>query len=162
MYQGNLNPDGSPVRQRLHNGQPQVKESMSTLLRKSRLGLLPVACLAIASAQTFDNSADSSLSGNYFLREVLLSNFDANGNFSRARSLSGTMTFDGKGNYSFAGLLIDSAQSSGQATGFSTSGTYGVQPNGLAEIDPLLDQSLSSGQDLRKIFGAVTQSIFVG
>src|ERR1035438_942279 len=79
---------------------------------------------ATASAQTFDNSADGNLFGDYFVREVMLSNGDQKTSaVGRARSIAGTITFDGQGNYTFSGTLMDS--SAGQpSTIIGQIGTY--------------------------------------
>ena len=122
-----------------------------------RLIILVLGGFALAGAQTFDTSATSSLNGTYFLRELalLVSNQAPNtGAITRALSLSGTIVFDGNGNYNFNGQLLDS-QASSQPTTYTVSGGYGVSSNGLAQV-----QSLVADQDF--IFGAVTQSVFIG
>ena len=122
-----------------------------------RFALLVLGGFTFAGAQTFDNSATNSLNGNYFIREValLVSNQSPNtGAITRALSLSGTIAFDGNGNYSFNGQVLDS-QGSSQPTAYNVTGGYSVAPNGLAQI-----QSLVTDQDF--IFGTVTQSVFIG
>jgi uncharacterized protein (TIGR03437 family) len=103
------------------------------------LGLALVG--ATASAQTFNNSADGNLFGDYFVREVMLSNVDQKTSaVGRARSIAGTMTFDGQGNYTFSGTLMDS--SAGQpATITGQIGTYDLAANGLFAIDDLIDNT---------------------
>ena len=96
---------------------------------------------ATASAQTFDNSADGNLFGDYFVREVMLSNVDQKTSaVGRARSIAGTITFDGQGNYTFSGTLMDS--SAGQpSTIIGQIGTYDLAANGLFAIDDLIDHT---------------------
>jgi uncharacterized protein (TIGR03437 family) len=94
-------------------------------------GLVLVA--ASASAQSFDNSADGNLFGAYFVREVMLS-------VGRARSILGTVTFDGQGNYTFSGTLMDT--SSGQASTIAgLHGTYQLAGNGFFTMDDLIDST---------------------
>jgi uncharacterized protein (TIGR03437 family) len=125
----------------------------------NRAVLIALACSKLASGQTFDHSANGTLQGAYLLKELALSEFSGDGNFSQARSLSGAITFDGNGNYSFSGQLNDSTAGSGPQS-YSVTGQYSVASNGLAQVQPLLDQSVSTED--RTIYGAVTQSIFVG
>src|SRR5271166_1786783 len=97
------------------------------------------AGLAIpGSAQTFDTSGNSKLNGDYFVRQVITTNLDSSTSaIGQAFSITGIMTFDGQGNYAFQGQLLDSTKAGG-ATAFSTSGTYSVESNGMAQIqDPL-------------------------
>src|SRR5262249_33764023 len=112
---------------------------------KMRLAILVLAGGLLAGAQTFGTSGTRSLNGPYFVRELalLVSNQGSNtGAITRALSLSGTITFDGNGNYTFSGQLLDSSQSSTQPQSYNVSGGYGVSANGLAQI-----QSLVSDQD---------------
>jgi len=94
-----------------------------------------------AAAQTFDKSADGNLFGNYFVREVMLSNVDRNTSaVGRARSIAGTITFDGQGNYTFSGALMDS--SAGQTSTITGQvGTYDLAANGLCAIADLSDNT---------------------
>jgi uncharacterized protein (TIGR03437 family) len=117
------------------------------------------ALAGLASAQSFDASSNSTLSGPYFIRELLLSDFTTSGDFARARSLSGVITFDGDGNYSFTGQLADSSAQGSQAQAYSVTGRYSVAPNGLAQLWPLIDQDAAED---RTIYGAVSQSVFAG
>lgn len=82
------------------------------------------------SAQTLNNQ---SLSGKYFFRHVSLGT-DSSGNLTDARSLIGTITFDGDtpGHYSFTGQEIIGA---GAAASQSGSGAYSVDPAGFVSMD---------------------------
>lgn len=94
-----------------------------------------------AGAQDVDSSANASLRGAYFVRQVLLANFNQNtGAVTRAVNITGTMTFDGAGKYSFSGSKMDSRVGSSSAP-FSTSGTYSVGANGIARIQSPFDNS---------------------
>src|SRR5579863_5855520 len=96
-----------------------------------------------AAAQSFDNSGTGSLQGQYLFRYVNFFN-DTSGNLTESCSLSGVITFDGAGNYTTSNTqLFDSA---GTGTGSCAplgGGTYGVQSNGLAQLDnPLYSATL--------------------
>jgi uncharacterized protein (TIGR03437 family) len=106
--------------------------------------LLMAATPARVEAQSFDTSGTASLEGQYLFRYV---NFfpDQNGKFVESCSLSGAITFDGAGKYTLSNTqLADSAGTNG--TGFCASlggGTYGVQSNGIAQLDnPLFAATL--------------------
>src|SRR6266568_2784195 len=79
-----------------------------------------------ARAQTFDASGNSLLTGNYFVRQILFSNLSNTGTIGRARSLSGTASFDGNGHYTLTGQSSDSTSNSGQAQTFNFNGLYAV------------------------------------
>ena len=97
-------------------------------------------CLAIApvtvQAQSFDTSGTASLSGQYLFRYVDFFN-DENGNLTESCSLSGSMAFDGAGNYTLSNTqLFDSDGTKSTGACFSLGGgTYGVQSNGIAQLD---------------------------
>ncbi len=104
------------------------------------LALAPAA----VKAQSFDTSGTASLTGQYLFRYVLFFN-DQNGNLTESCSLSGTMTFDGAGKYALSNTqLFDSAGSTGMGSCASLGGgTYGVQSNGIAQLDsPLYPTTL--------------------
>ena len=122
-----------------------------------KLGLAIVLSGAVnisGTAQTFDSSATGTVKGAYFVRQVLTIP-DANTSaILRAVSLIGTMTFDGAGNYSFTGQLMDSQ--SGNAQAFSTTGGYAVSANGFFQVANPIHNFLfpnSAGSDIE--FGAV-------
>src|SRR5258708_5924010 len=86
-------------------------------------------------AQNFDTSGTAGLSGQYLFRYVSHFN-DFNGNITESCSLTGVMTFDGKGTYTLSNTQI--YDSAGTPTGSCSSlggGTYGVQSNGVAQLD---------------------------
>ncbi len=109
---------------------------------------LLVAVIPLA-AQNFDTSGNGTLKGDYFVRQVSLTNLNQNTSaVGRAISLTGTMTFDGNGNYTFSGQMMDTQ--AGGVKSYSISGGYAVQPNGLAQIQNPIDPT---GKDAE--FGAV-------
>ncbi|HLJ45815.1 MAG TPA: hypothetical protein VKU01_07405 [Bryobacteraceae bacterium] len=87
------------------------------------------------------DTAKSVLNGNYFVREVLLSDYDyATGQPSRARSITGLVTFDGQGAYAFTGVLMDTL-AGGQAQNYTSSGQYVVYSQGMLIMDNIIDGS---------------------
>jgi len=98
--------------------------------------------------QAFDTSGNGTLNGPYFVRQILvLTDFNTSA-ITRAASLIGIMTFDGQGNYSFTGQLLDTNVGSSSAA-YSVNGQYGVQSNGLLQLENPIDTT-----DLPE-FGAV-------
>lgn len=85
-----------------------------------------------------DNSANGSLSGFYFVRQVLLSDFNNAGQAGRSRSIIGVATFDGKGGYTFAGVLEDS-KTGGKAQIYNSKGTYAAGSNGAFQMQNPID-----------------------
>src|SRR5579863_2525283 len=108
-----------------------VKRLMTGRFQSRAAILLALAGLTLSRGQTFDNSNNSSLQGNYFIWELALSGFRNDGSFSQARSLYGSMTFDGQGNYSFNGQLNDTNVGSGGQP-YSTNGQYALSSSGMA------------------------------
>src|ERR1035438_8277567 len=86
---------------------------------------LMASALAGQSYQ-FDNSANLTLKGQYFVREVALRNLSAQGGIGEALSVVGIATFDGAGNYTFSGQLTDSASKAGAGSA-SFSGAYALR-----------------------------------
>jgi len=121
--------------------------------------LLALAGMALSRGQTFDNSNNSSLRGHYFIWELALSSFFNNGAFGQARTVYGSITFDGQGNYSFNGQLNDTNVGSGGQP-YATNGQYALGSSGMAQLTGLLDQNLGNAD--RRIYGAVSQGIFIG
>jgi uncharacterized protein (TIGR03437 family) len=102
-----------------------------------------------AEAQTFDTSGNGSLKGDYFVRQVVTAKLDPNNSaIGRGFSLTGVITFDGKGKYTFAGQMVDT-QAGSTAKPYSTSGVYSVASNGLAQIQNPIDATDSE-------YGAIT------
>jgi uncharacterized protein (TIGR03437 family) len=117
-------------------------------------GLLMATAPAPVAAQSFDTSGTANLSGKYLFRYVNFFN-DESGDLTESCSLSGAITFDGAGKYALSNTrLFDSAGNSGM--GFCSSlggGTYGVQSNGIAQLDnPLYPATL---------FGTFSQPVVI-
>jgi uncharacterized protein (TIGR03437 family) len=98
-------------------------------------GLLMTLAPMGANAQNFDTSGTAGVTGQYLFRYVALFP-DQNGNIQEQCSLTGTMSFDGKGSYTLSNTqLYDSAGSSTGSCASLGGGTYGVQSNGIAQLD---------------------------
>lgn len=89
---------------------------------------------------SFDTSGDGTLNGAYFVRQLLTSLDSNTGAITRAVSLTGTMTFDGNGNFTFSGQELDSTQGN-TASPYSISGTYVVSSSGLFQIQNPIDNT---------------------
>jgi hypothetical protein len=88
---------------------------------------------------------------------VVLSSFDGGtGKAGRARSIIGVASFDGRGNCSFGGALMDTRTGS-KAQAYTVSGTYSAGANGLFQIqNPINTQYTEYGG-----IGAAGPSAFV-
>jgi|ERR1035438_3638533 uncharacterized protein (TIGR03437 family) len=110
---------------------------MTLIEKRPFIRILMLAALAAAAAagQTydFDNSANATLKGQYFVREVVLLNLSATGGIGEAVGATGIAAFDGAGNYTFSGQIADSASQTG-ASSTTSSGTYAVAANGFLKI----------------------------
>lgn len=120
---------------------------------KPILIITSVLFMALTSApvkgQSFDTSGTASLTGPYLFRYVVYAN-DTSGNLLESCTLSGVITFDGQGNYSTSTAQFYDTGSSCTSLG---GGTYGVQSNGMAQLDnPLLPATL---------FGTFSQPVLV-
>jgi uncharacterized protein (TIGR03437 family) len=94
-------------------------------------GLLAAGLLGAGSlsSQTLSNQ---SLTGKYFFRHVSIGT-DASGNITDARSLLGTITFDGAGSYTFTGQQIVGSAAAAPLTGSGRK--YLVDPAGFVTLD---------------------------
>ena len=111
---------------------------MNSLIEKRTFThMLILAGLAVSTAAgqsyVFDNSSNTTLKGQYFVREVVLTNLNAQGAIGEALSAIGFATFDGAGHYTFSGQFADSTSKTGTADA-SSSGTYAVAANGFLKI----------------------------
>ena len=92
--------------------------------------------LALFAAAAYGQvSNNSSLNGKYFFREVALQT-STGVTVSQTQSASGTLTFDGNGNFTVSGQQITGTAS---AAGLSVNGTYTVSPGGFVTLsNPLI------------------------
>ena len=109
---------------------------MSKTILLVSCGLFIALAPARVNAQNFDTSGTANLTGKYLFRYVNFFN-DQNGNLTESCTLSGAITFDGAGKYTLSSThLADSAGTTGTGSCASLAGgTYGVQSNGLAQLD---------------------------
>ena len=144
----------------------------SKFLNLLKLSLV-LAALPLAAQTNFDTSGDASLTGQYFYRYVAFLIDPSSGNIDESCSVTGVMTFDGKGGYTTSNTqLYDSFGSNGSCSN-PTTGTYGVQSNGIALIDnPVFPATLagtftapvvsaSSTEDGSNTFGDQYMDFFV-
>ena len=97
--------------------------------------------ISVCAQNQVDASGNGFLKGPYFVRQVLLANINQTTSaVGRAVSLTGTMTFDGNGNYTFTGQKTDT-QSGGTAQNYSTSGMYKVSSNAMVQIQNPIDST---------------------
>jgi len=118
--------------------------------------LVFAALLAVLPAlpQTWDTTGNALLTGAYNFRQVVWQAGDSSGNLARAVSISGTITFDGNGNYSLANLhTADTASASPSAP--AATGAYSIAASGYG----FLSSPLFAGD---QVFGLVAQGIFIG
>jgi uncharacterized protein (TIGR03437 family) len=117
--------------------------------------------LAIASGQTQDSSGDGLLKGNYQFRNVAVQAVDGNGNPTETTATYGLIVFDGAGNYTITGTIVDNTVSNGAPQPFSTTGVYAIGANGAGYVSsPLYSGSSIDGFDFEN--GAVSQGVFAG
>lgn len=125
-------------------------------------GALLLAAIPVrVAAQTFDNSGTPALTGQYLFRYVNFFN-DPLGNLTESCSLSGTLTFDGAGHYTTSNTqLFDSG---GSGNGFCADlggGTYGVQSNGLAQLDsPMYPATLFGAFSAPVVIASSTEDFY--
>ena len=94
------------------------------------------------SAQQFDTSGDATIDGQYYVREILLDSNSQTGAITFAQSLTGIMTFNGVGGYSFSGQEMDTKTGTPQA--YTKTSGYAVSGSGLIVLqDPLLTTNCS-------------------
>jgi uncharacterized protein (TIGR03437 family) len=127
---------------------------MRDITRVIILTFLLTVFIPLAAAQNFDNSGDANLAGAYLFRYIAFSTTATTGAISEGCSLTGVINFDGKGNYTLSNTQrYDSVTSSGMC-GAPKNGTYGVQPNGLAQLDnPIFSTT---------IFGSFSKPVLTG
>ncbi len=110
-------------------------------------------------AQSFDSSGNGNLLGAYFFRYLVHAATVNTGAVGEGCTVTGIMTFNGNGNYTVSNTQsYDSAGSSGMC-GTPLNGTYGLQPNGLFQMDNLL---FSTAATPVTIFGAYSQPVITG
>ncbi len=114
--------------------------------------------VAAVVAQTQDTSQNGLLRGSYRFRHVAVQLVDANFNPTDITASSGTITFDGAGNYTITGTSVDPAVSGGAPTVLSVTAKYAIGSNGTGYLtNPLFPNDPDS-----YIYGAVAQGVYTG
>ena len=97
----------------------------------SRTGLACIAVVALGALGSAQTLSNQSLSGKYFFRQVSLA-MDSAGNSATPRTLTGAITFDGAGRFTFTGQQLEGASAAVSAGG---TGSYSVDPAGFVSMD---------------------------
>lgn len=114
------------------------------------VAILTASAALPLSAQVWDFTGNSLLSGTYVFREVIYVP-NADGSIGRAIAVSGNITFSGSGTYTIAGNVVDTGAPSGT---YNTTGTYSIAPNGYGFMK---HPYASSGS----IHGMVSNGVFI-
>ncbi len=115
-----------------------ARKSRENRARKSVMFTRAFPARKAIPQQSFDDSADGMLDGAYFVRHVLTLTDSTTSAITRAVSLTGTMTFDGKGTYSFTGQELDTNVGTSPAS-YTVSGVYAVTSSGLLQLTNPVD-----------------------
>jgi uncharacterized protein (TIGR03437 family) len=125
---------------------------------KFAVAIWAVLLVAIASGQTQDNSGNGLLKGSYAFRHLAVQNIDSNFDPTEITASSGTISFDGNGNYKITGTSVDNTVSGGAAQPLSVSGTYAIGSNGAGYVaNPLFPSDVNL-----YVYGAVSQGVYTG
>jgi hypothetical protein len=90
------------------------------------------------SAQTLDSSGNGLLSGQYYVRQVFYIYSVSAVALTETINVQGTITFDGSGNYSFSGSVLDSAETpTVKVETFTSAGHYLISGSGEGYIGSL-------------------------
>jgi len=125
---------------------------------KFPLAILTVLSLAVAIAQTQDNSGNALLKGNFAFRHTAVQNIDANFDPSQITASYGKIAFDGAGNYTITGTSVDNTASNGSPQALSVTGTYAIGSNGAGYVS----NPLYPSDNNRYVYGAVSQGVYTG
>lgn len=121
------------------------------------LVLVAGACAWQGCAQTLDSGGDGLLSGQYYVRQVYYLYSVSGAVLTETLNVQGTIAFDGAGNYTFNGSVLDSAETpTVKVETFSSVGHYLISGSGEGYIS-----SLEFPGD--QVFGTVSKDgIFMG
>lgn len=102
------------------------------------LPVLLLACTWHAHAQTLDSSGDAKLSGTYYVRQVLYFYSVLDQGLSETINVQGNITFDGIGDYTFSGSVLDSIGTpTVRVNLFTSQGSYVIDGGGQGYISGL-------------------------
>src|SRR6266581_1234281 len=110
--------------------------------------------VGVVSAQSLNNQT---LTGKFFFRHLSVGTDGVNpGNLTDARSLIGTMIFDGAGRYSYIAQLTTGSSAPVSKT---DGGAYAVDPGGFVTLDsPLRTAKINARYGAEALLGASTES----
>lgn len=130
----------------------QIASVTATLGGASQSASLSLNAGSTVVLQSFGNQ---SLTGAYFFRQVSVLTASS-GTLSDARSILGTMTFDGAGHYTYTGQLMQGTTLSAP----SGSGAYTVDAAGIVTLDnPVRSgEKVNARYSLEAIVGSTTES----
>jgi len=101
------------------------------MTRLVRIGtFLTLITAGCAAAQSWDSSANNLLNGTFFFRDVSYLIADGAGNINRAFALYGSISFDGKGNYTIATATTVDSNAMAPGSINNISGTYSISASG--------------------------------
>jgi uncharacterized protein (TIGR03437 family) len=124
----------------------------------SRTGYYGAALLALAAALPAQTLSNQTLNGKYFFRHVSLGTDGASvTNLSDSRSIAGTITFDGKGGFTFTGQQLNGTAAAAAQTG---SGAYSVDAGGFVIMDSPLraNAKINARYGSEAVLGSSTES----
>ncbi|MEO8097628.1 MAG: hypothetical protein ABI811_07990 [Acidobacteriota bacterium] len=121
-----------------------------------KLLLIATMFVATATALLGQVSSNASLTGSYFFRHVLFVT-DGGTGISETRSAGGTLTFDGKGAFTFTGQQLVGAAA---PVALSGAGTYSVKPGGVTTLtNPLRSTAtINARLGVAALVGAATEA----
>jgi uncharacterized protein (TIGR03437 family) len=120
------------------------------------LVLLLGVCALPSWAQSLDSNGNNLLYGNYYMRQVFYFYAVENYELVRTMNVQGNISFDGIGNYSFSGSVLDTAAPPPvEVETFTATGTYVISGSGQGYI---------SGIEFPgdHVIGEVSNGIFIG
>src|SRR5689334_8002287 len=91
---------------------------------------LAAVCAVFSAAAAAQVSNNQSLKGNYYFRHTVLIT-DGTANIVDTRSASGTLAFDGNGNFTISGQQL---AGTAPASALSGNGTYAVSAGGFTTL----------------------------
>jgi uncharacterized protein (TIGR03437 family) len=134
-----------------------VNASQPVVITATLNGVAQTVSLNVLPPQAviIQNNGNSMVSGTYYVRQVSVGT-DTTGNVVDPRSVIGTVTFDGAGNYSFTG---QSAQN-GAAVPQTANGVYVADTAGMISIDSLVrsGEKINARFSSEAIIGSTTES----
>ncbi len=115
-------------------------------------------CAAGLYGQTPDSSGNGLLKGSFRFRHIAVQVVDTSYNPSDISGVYGTITFDGAGNYTLSGTMLDNLLTNGLPQALNVTATYAIGSSGSGYIvNPLYPSDFNA-----LIYGNVSQGVFAG